>query len=45
MDTKARLIYTLSRRNPLQIQGPTQIESEGMKKGMPQKRKSKSEVA
>ena len=45
MNTKTRLIYTVSRRNPLQIQGPTQTESEGMKKGIPWKWKSKSEVA
>ena len=41
MDTKTRLIYMLSIRDPLQTQGHIQTESEGMEKDIPGKWKSK----
>ena len=41
MDTKPRSIYMLSTRDPLQTYGHIQTESEGIKKDIPCKWKSK----
>ena len=39
--TKTRPVYMLSTRDPIEIQGHIQTESEGMEKGIPCKWKSK----
>ena len=41
MDTKTRPLYMLPTRDPLQIEGHIQTETEGMEKNIPFKWKSK----